>query len=175
MHRLVFIIACLASSLVLAEEDNDGPFGIYMGMPIEELESYEDRERNDWAKDLYEPSSKRYYALSSVPVPNPIFQEYAVLMTDSRNVCGVIAYLDDARTEDEERLVKEISEKYGSEPYQKKIYDSHHSAWVFEDGVDNIKSITISSWTDGRATKGFQLAYIFQNFGECEEALVAGK
>ena len=91
MYRLVCIIACLASSLVLAEEDSDGPFGIYMGMPIEELESYEDRERNEWAKDLYEPLSKRYYALSSVPVPNPIFQEYAVFMTDSRNVCGVIA------------------------------------------------------------------------------------
>lgn len=130
MFKQLLTISILAGTFlgqsVLAGE-KDGPFGIYMGMPIDELD--------------IEFGDLEVKSLSSVPSPHPLLGGYGAAANSRCGVSRVVATTeseDRAKLEDTfELLLSELVEKYGAptgtneedKPFKQVIIER-----MFEDG-----------------------------------------
>lgn len=95
----------LVWALPVQAQEKEGPFGLYMGMPFDELGVEEKTEDGDWQ-------------LKTVPKPHPFLSTYVAIATENAGLCGIIGYseamADERRASREfETIKKQISSRYG--------------------------------------------------------------
>lgn len=181
----------------------DGPFGLKMGMTIEELEKI----------GAVKTEDESIYSVSKVPVPNPSFDGYGVKATKETGLCKILAFTPSTNTNSfgdgiksvHEDLKESLTKKYGKpekefnfvktgsiwreredfmmgllkgDRYLSAYWESSDSTTQSKTSVilpNNIQSISLKGVATSSDKGYIALNYEFKNFHTCSSITKAAK
>lgn len=177
------LLGCIVSQCALA-----GPFGLDMGMQVENLPNI--------------TASKRPFMFDTkrVPQPHAVFGDFTLVATPEHGLCKILAFSSPIKTSaygSEAReafagIEKALQQKYGvGEKFQFLPHDSiwkgdrhwmmgllkkereHSTFWKLPSGADHIQSISLKAAAISSESIMLTLNYEFENFQHCLESIRA--
>lgn len=103
--RLTLVVSFLVCALPVQAQEKDGPFGLYMGMPLSELGEKEETKSGNWR-------------LKSVPNPHPFLSIYVATATENSGLCQILGSTEkmddvDRASREFQTIKKQITSRYG--------------------------------------------------------------
>lgn len=158
-------VICVAAACTVGPSlaaNADGPFGVYMGMPIAELRSA--------VPGLVETKSRpNEYLATQAPVPNDAFSFYSYSISEKAGLCAIRAIergLNEFQAQDmAEQVAGRLSAKYG-EPWMRG--ETGQALWRQQGLPNDLASISVQVIdSEGQDKKSVFLSYRFKNSSEC--------